>query len=69
MGGCNFEERTVSNQNLCLNLTSGYVMPLKKLPVRRFAHGAAFCGKEIVITSGISDLSLNMQMRSVPIGE
>ena len=42
---------------------------MKKMPVRRFAHAATFCGSEIVVVGGISDLSLDMQLRSVPIGE
>ena len=39
------------------------------MPQRKWAHGAVLCGEEIVITSGTSDLMLDMGMRSVPIGE
>ena len=52
-----------------INLKTNYVVRKKNLPVPKFAHGACLCADQIVITSGISDMMLNMGMRSVPIGE
>ena len=37
--------------------------------MRKWAHGACLCGDQIVITSGTSELMLDMGLRSVPIGE
>jgi len=39
------------------------------MPQGKWAHAACLCGDEIVVTSGASDLMLNMGLRSVPIGE
>ena len=39
------------------------------MPLGKFANAACLCGDQIVVTSGISDLMLNMGMRSVPIGD
>ena len=39
------------------------------MPRGKFAHGVCVCGDKIVVTSGISNLMLNMGMRSVPIGD
>lgn len=39
------------------------------MPSPKFAHAAVFCCDEIVVTGGISDLMLNMGLRSVPIGD
>ena len=44
-------------------------MKKPSIPKSKFAHGACFCGSEIVVTSGISDLMLNMGLRSVPLGD
>ena len=41
----------------------------KDLPKPKFGHASAVCGSKIVITSGISDLSTNMGMRSVPMAD
>ena len=69
LGGVNFQDRAISDQNLEIALHSGFVTKRPKLPKQKFAHGAILCGNEIVITSGISDLMLNMGLRPVPIGE
>lgn len=42
---------------------------LKNLPRPKFAHAVAVCGTKIVISSGVSDLSTNMGMRSVPMAD
>lgn len=39
------------------------------MPQRRWAHAACQCSDEIIVTGGTSDLMLNMELRSVPIGE
>ena len=69
IGGCNFEERTISNQTLEVNKTTGFVTNRKKMPRAKFAHAACLVRDEIVVTSGISDLMLNMGLRTVPIGD
>ena len=68
-GGCNFAEETVSSLHVEVSLDASFVARKKNIPRPKFAHGATFCGAEIVITSGISDLMVNMGLRSVPIGE
>ena len=67
-GGCNFEDRSVSNQMIEVNLISKMVFKMKNLPVPKFAHGACFVRDKIVIASGISDMMLNMGLRMVPLG-
>ncbi len=52
-----------------VNLTTSFVSRQKNIPVPKFAHGATICGSKIVLTSGISDLMIDMGMRCVPIGE
>lgn len=69
MGGCNFEKRTVSTQNLEVITETGYVAKLQNLPRPKFAHAACLAGVEIVITGGISDLMHNMGMRNVPVAD
>ena len=69
MGGCNYKKRTVSDQNLQLQKSTGYVMKMRNMPSPKFAFGACFCGQEIVVAGGISTMTLNMGMRSVPIGD
>ena len=44
-------------------------MRLRNIPQPKFMHGAAVCGEEIVVTSGISDISNNMGMRMVPMAD
>lgn len=39
------------------------------MPQGKFAHGAIACRDQIIVTGGISNLMLNMGLRSVPIGE
>ena len=39
------------------------------MPRKKFAHGACFCGQEIVIVGGVSDMMVEMGQRSVPIGD
>ena len=44
-------------------------MKKKNIPTPKFAHGACICGDKIVIASGVSELTIDMGMRMVPIGE
>ena len=44
-------------------------MKMRNMPSPKFAFGACFCGQEIVVAGGISTMTLNMGMRSVPIGD
>ena len=67
-GGCCFERREVLSSHLSLNAKTGYVFKHKDIPAPKFAHGAAICADKIVITSGINDMMLNMNMRAVPEG-
>jgi len=69
MGGCNFDKREVSQMNVQVNTTSGFVARMKDLPRPKFAHSACLVGQEIVITGGISDLMHNTGMRSIPVGD
>ena len=69
MGGCKVEERRVSNQTLELQQNTGFVIKRPNMPFGKFAHGAVACCDQIIVTGGISDLMLNMGMRSVPLGD
>ena len=69
LGGVNLRDRTVSKRNLQLNLTSNFVFKKADLPQPKFGHGAAVCGQKIIITSGVSEMVVNMNMRSVPIAD
>ena len=42
---------------------------MPKMPQKRWAHAACQCSDQIFVVGGTSDLMLNMEMRSVPIGE
>ena len=70
MGGCNFEStKVVSNQNLQLQKSTGYIFKMENMPSPKFAHGACFCRSEIVVAGGISNLWINMGNRPVPTGD
>ena len=67
-GGCNFEDRSVSNLHIEVNLSSKYVFRKKNVPEPKFAHGACLVRNEVVIAGGISDMMLSMGLRMVPLG-
>ena len=69
LGGVNFKKRTVSERLIEVNVSTSYVSKQRNIPVPKFAHGATICGSELVITSGISDLMIDMGMRCVPMGD
>ena len=67
-GGCNFEERSVSNMHIEVNLSSKISCRKKNIPQPKFAHGACLVGNQVVIAGGISDMMLTMGLRMVPLG-
>ena len=68
MGGCNFRKK-VSNQNLQLQKSTGFVFKMENMPSPKFAHGACICRSEIVVAGGTSVMDMDMGMRLFPTGD